>query len=99
MKVRIIRIKNAKTIGELKEKKWHKSFLKNIISEMEKSCPLLDFKNKKLYISVEIDKYQHVTNIIFSIDNFDNNVFKVSEIYHSKEKLLQFGTNYGLVTF
>ena len=99
MKTRIIKVKNSKIQKELKEKKWHKLFKKEIIREMKLICPILDFNHKNLLISIEIDQYQHFTTVMFFLNTYDNPILKVSDIYHEKEKIIQMGQNYGLITY
>ena len=89
-------LKNGKIA---REKKWHKTLIKNVIVEIETVCPILDLKNKNLYISLDIDKYNSLSNIIFGYKSFENEIFKVTDIMHNKDKILQMGSNYGLVTY
>ena len=84
----------------IKTKKWHKKLLKNAIKEVEDSCPLVNFKNKKLLVYLKMhDNFN--TEIVFKILRGDKEmeVFLISSILHKNEEILQIGSNYGLVTY
>lgn len=98
-RVRVLKVKNDKSIKEAKNKSWHKGLLKNVIYEIQELCPILDLNNENLYISISINNYKNITNIIFGFKSFDNEIFKVSDIVHNKKKIIQMGSNYGLITY
>jgi len=61
-----VRVRKLTKKGQRKsihEKKWHKSLLDNVKSVLKEACPVLDLEHKNLFISIEIDKYQAVSNI------------------------------------
>lgn len=98
-RIRIVRINSERQRKIVKKRKWHKVFLLNVKSLIKEACPILQLDNKNLYISVEINKYQSITNIFFGYKSFENEIFKVSDILHEKEKIIQIGSQYGVVTF
>jgi len=80
-----------------KKKPWHKKLLKAVVKDMKKHAPLLDLTKKGM--KAHISKHSVELEVTFIYKGVP--ALCVSRIYYAKEtnKILQSGSNYGVITF